>query len=293
MKPAKPTIETLVGGIPRSLGSYGPIILELEAVTSDPQSSLLEMGAVVEKDTDLTLRLLKLGNGSFYGFPTRLETVAEAIGLIGFVEVQDLLVAASVIEAFAGVPQEFVNMESFWRHSLACGVGARVLAIARRLPKPEKYFVAGLVHDLGRLVLYSQAPECAREVFDCYHSEPQLLRQAELKVLTFDHAQIAEALLRKWQYPARLVEAVAWHHQPLAAGSQNPGAAVVHLADHLVNALQLGSSGERFVPPLQLKAWQHLGLPSYILESVMEAIEDQIEAVQAVFLALRPGVSQR
>ncbi len=284
----KPTIHGLVRGIPRSLGSYGPIIRELEQVINDPQSNLLNVGEVVEKDPDLTVRLLRLGNSSFYGFPTRLETVSEAISLIGLMQVQDLLSASSVMEVFAGVPEEFVSMESFWRHSLACGIGARLLAIARRLPKPDKFFVAGLVHDLGRLVLYSQAPESAKEVFECYYSEHQLLRQAETKVLSFDHAQIGEALLREWQYPLQLIEAVAFHHAPMSAPSQATGAAIVHLADHLVNALQLGSSGERFVPPLNLKAWDHLGFTSDMLESVMAAIDDQIETVQQVFLSSRP-----
>ena len=259
----------------------------------DPRSNLLNVGEVIEKDPDLTVRLLRLGNSSFYGFPTRLETVAEAINLIGLVQVQDLLAASSVMEAFAGMPQEFVNMESFWRHSLACGIGARLLAIARRLPKPDKFFVAGLVHDLGRLVLYSQAPECAKEVFERYHAERQLLREAEIEVLSFDHAQIGEALLRDWRYPGQLVEAVAFHHQPMAAPSHLTSAAIVHLADHLVNALQLGSSGERFVPPLNLKAWAHLGFASDMLESLLAAIDDQIKTVEAVFLTNRLAPRKR
>ena len=288
----KPTIQNLVRGIPRSLGSYGPIIRELEDVINNPQSNLLKVGEVIEKDPDLTVRLLRLGNSSFYGFPTRLETVSEAISLIGLVQVQDLLAASSVMEVFTGVPEEFVSMESFWRHSLACGIGARLLAISRRLAKPEKFFVAGLVHDLGRLVLYSQAPECAKEVFECYHSERQLLRQAETKVMDFDHAQIGEALLRLWQYPAQLIEAVAFHHHPMVATTYPTGAAIVHVADHLVNAMQVGSSGERFVPPLNLKAWEHLGFSSDMLESVMSAIDDQIETVQEVFLAAQAPVTR-
>jgi HD-like signal output (HDOD) protein len=115
----KPTIQMLIRGIPHSLGSYGPIIRELEDVINNPQSNLLKVGEVIEKDPDLTVRLLRLGNSSFYGFPTRLETVSEAISLIGLMQVQDLLAASSVMEVFAGVPEEFVSMESFWRHSLA------------------------------------------------------------------------------------------------------------------------------------------------------------------------------
>src|SRR5437660_6744581 len=139
------SIKTLIGGVQRGMGSYAPIIKEFDAVLKDPESSLGNVGEVIEKDPDLTARLLKLGNSSFYGFPTRLETVSEAISLIGIQQVQDLIVATSVVEAFAGVRPEFVNMESFWRHSLACGIGGRVLAVMKRLPNPEKFFVAGLL----------------------------------------------------------------------------------------------------------------------------------------------------
>ena len=280
-------LQLLISRIPSSLGSYEPILTELEKVLADPQSSLAKMGEVIEKDPDLTARLLRLGNSAFYGFSARLETVTEAISLIGIQQVQDLIVASSVVQTFAGVPPEFVNMEKFWEHSLACGIGARLLAIATRVPKPDKLFVAGLLHDVGRLVLYSQGPRKAQEIFELCRAGRMLLRDAELKVLGFDHAQIGEALLGAWRYPRNLCHAVGYHHLPMAAGSFRTEAAFVHVADHLVNALQLGSSGERFVPPLHLKAWEQLNLAEDILESVVTSIDDQLEAVQDAFLRSR------
>src|SRR6266540_3776608 len=97
------SIKALTSGIQRGMGSYAPIIEEVEAVLKDAESSLSDVGEVIEKDPDLTARLLKLGNSSFYGFPSRLETVSEAISLIGIQQVQDLLVASSVVDTFAGV----------------------------------------------------------------------------------------------------------------------------------------------------------------------------------------------
>jgi len=98
---------------------------------------------------------------------------------------------------------------------------------------------------VGRLVLYSQAPDLTREVFEIYRSGKMLLREAEVQVLGYDHAQIGEGLLKTWQYPLNLVEAVACHHRPQSAGAFHTEAALVHLADHMVNAMQIGSSGER------------------------------------------------
>ena len=280
-----PTIEELIGGIPSSLGSYGPVLEEIEAAIQSPQCSLVTVGEAIEKDPDLTARLLRLGNSSFYGFSSRLATVTEAISLIGIQQVQDLIVASSIVERFTGVSDEFVSMESFWRHSLACGIGARLLALERRLPKADKFFVAGLLHDVGRLVLFAEAPQAAQEIFGLYRKDSLLLREAEVKVLGYDHQQIAEALMKHWKYPVNLVQAVAYHHQPASTRIAAEDAAVVHLSDHLVNAMQIGSSGERHVPPLSAKAWETLRFSPNMLASIVEKIDEQIEAVQEVFLS--------
>jgi HD-like signal output (HDOD) protein len=278
-----PTLGHLINGIP-SLGSYARVMEEIETVINHPHSTLADLGEVIEKDPALTARLLKLGNSSFFGFPNRLETVAEAVSVIGIQQVQDLILAANVVELFEGIAADLVDMESFWKHSLACGIGARCLAIARQMPKAEKFFVAGLLHDLGRLVLFSRAPDQAVEIFRVYHSRRMLLREAEVAVLDFDHARISQALMRSWQYPANLVHAVAYHHFPMSAGLYQLESSLVHLADYLVHAMQMGHSGERFVPPLNLKAWERVGLATSILESVMRSIDEQIEIVQEAFL---------
>ena len=279
------SIKYLTEGMP-NLGSYVGVIAKIETVLKDNNSNLANLGDVIEKDPVLAARLLRLGNSAFFGFANRLETVSEAISLIGVRQVLDLMRACNVIEAFEGISPEHVNMESFWKHSLACGIGARCLAIARQLPAAEKFFLAGLLHDLGRLVLFSQVPEKVTEVFEHYQSRRMLLRDAEREVMGFDHAQVGEQLLRGWQYPANLVHAVAYHHSPMAAGFFQLESSVVHVADYLVHAMQMGNSGELFVPPLSNAAWERVGLTTDVLESVMASIDEQITAVQDSFLVL-------
>lgn len=277
------TLRQLTDGIP-SLGSYAGVIAEIEVVLNDPGSTLADLGEVIEKDLDLTARLLKLGNSAFYGFANRLETVAEAISLIGIQQVQDLILVSNVIEIFEGISAEHVNMASFWKHSLGCGIAARCLAIAEQLPGPEKFFVAGLLHDIGRLVLFSRAPKQAHEIFTLYKSKRMLLTEAERHVLGFDHSLIGEDLLRVWHYPPMLVQAVAQHHRPLSAGIFQLESSVVHLADYLVHAMEMGHSGETFVPPLNMKAWERVGLPVEILGTIMKTVDEQIQAVEESFM---------
>lgn len=279
-----PSIDDLVFATPSSLGSYGPLLQEIEAALRSPQCSLSSIGDIIERDVDLTARLLRFSNSAYCGFSTKVSTVTEAISLIGLQQVQDLLNASSVIERFAGLSSELVSVRSFWQHSLATGIGARMIAMERRLPKPDRLFVAGLLHDIGRLVLFLQAPRQTQKIFELYNKEKLLLREAEVRVLGYDHQSIAEALLKSWKYPIALVQAVGNHHQPTAADAARDEATVVHLADHLVNAMQVGSSGERYVPPLNQTAWTSLNLPLPALEAVITGIDEQFEAVEEMFL---------
>lgn len=279
-----PTIEDLVLATPSSLGSYGPLMLEIEKALASPQCSLGMIADIIEKDVDLTARLLRFSNSAYCGFSTRLSTVSEAIGLIGIQQVQDLLTASSVIERFAGVSSEFVSVQTFWQHSLATGIGARLIAMERRLPRPDRLFVCGLLHDIGRLVLFLQATKHAQKIFELYKKERILLREAEVRVLGYDHQNIAEALLKSWKYPPSLVLAVGNHHNPSSCEAARVEAAVVHLADHLVNAMHVGSSGEKFVPPLNPQAWATLGMTPSMLEQIVRGIDEQFDAVSEMFL---------
>ena len=278
----------MVQAVPRSLGSYGPVLQEIEQALQSPQCNLSTIADAIQKDPDLTARLLRLANSPFFGFASRLSTVSEAVSLLGIQQIQDMIVASSVLEQFKGVPDQFVTKDSFWRHSLAVGIGARLLAMERRLPKPDKFFVAGLLHDVGRLVLLSQAAESARAVFELYQRERMLLRDAEKKILGYDHPQIAAELLQSWSYPPVLVQAVAFHHAP-AQSVARLEAAVVHVADHLVNAMAIGSSGEQFIPPLDEKAWNTLGLDVAALDKIVAAVDEQILAVEEAFLKHENG----
>ncbi len=276
-------IQALIEGVP-SLGSYEGVLAELTKVLDDPISTLVDIAQVVEKDPDLAARLLKLGNSSFFGFPCRLETVQDALNLIGVQQAQDLVRVTRIVSVFKGLSPAVVTMEAFWRHSLGCGVAARILAMNRRLPKAEKFFEAGLLHDLGRLVLYTRAPDRVMEAYQRSQEKRMLLYEAERQVLGFDHTEVGEALLSAWNFPEGMRETVRRHHQPMGAGIFQLEASLVHLADFLVNAMALGSSGESRIPPLDAKSWIRLNFSADILDSVVNAIDTQIEAVEACFL---------
>lgn len=278
------TIDELVLATPANLGSYGPLMQEIEKALASPQCSLGMIADVIEKDIDLTARLLRFSNSAYCGFSTRLSTVSEAIGLIGIQQVQDLLTASSVIERFSGVSSDFVSVQSFWQHSLATGIAARLIGMERRLPKPDRLFVSGLLHDIGRLVLFLQATKQTQKIFELCKTERILMREAEVRIMGYDHQNIAEALLKSWKYPPSLVLAVGNHHTPSSCEAARVEAAVVHVADHIVNAMRIGSSGEQFVPPLNPQAWTTVGMTPGALDPIIRGIDEQFDAVQDMFL---------
>lgn len=284
MKNQPANLVKLIEAIPLSLGSYAPVLEEIELALQSQQCSLSSLGDAIQKDPDLTARLLRLANSAFYGFASRVSTVAEAVSLIGVQQVQELISASNVLDSFEGVPGELVNTDSFWRHSLAVGIAARLISLERRLPNPDRFFVAGLLHDVGRLVLLLQAPKSAQRIFEIYRSESRLLSEVETEVLGFDHQQIGGLLLQHWHYPNVLIQAVSNHHQPLRCEGAKIEACAVHVADHLISAMAVGSSGERFVRPLDVRAWNLLGLDSDALPRIVNGIDDQIDAVMSVFL---------
>lgn len=255
----------------------------LVQVIDHPLSSAADVGQLIAEDARLTTRLLRLVNSPIYAFPSPIDTVSQAIGIVGMTQLRDLAIGTSFIKLLSNVPSHLSDMDSFWRHSIACGLAARQLAAHRREANVERFFVAGLLHDIGRPVLFSKAPlEAAAAVLEASRSS-QPLYLIEEKLLGFHHGAVGAALLEWWGLPGMLVEAAAYHHRPRLAQRFPSETAIVHLADLFANALGLGSSGERLVPTFEPAAWDEVDLNPATLGALLNQVELQFDhAVTAV-----------
>jgi putative nucleotidyltransferase with HDIG domain len=280
-----PEASELTRDLP-NLSSLPAVIEELEHALDKGDASMDDLGEIVKKDTDLTARLLRLANSSFYGFPKGVDTVGEALSLIGIEQMKQLLSGSSVIEFFQDIPSTAVNMRSFWEHSIATGIAAKVIAVQRRAPNPELFFVSGLIHDIGRLVFYLRIPEQAAKLLAQYDQNPSKpLFDLEREVLGYDHGKVGGELLKRWDFPNSLVEAITYHHQPVKADLYFAEASVIHLADFVVHALGIGNSGERIVPPFDARAWERLDLPSNTLRATVRETSRQYADVVSLFMS--------
>jgi HD-like signal output (HDOD) protein len=276
------TVEKLLLRTP-SLSSLPSIYTRLNDTVNDPRAASRDVANVIAEDPGLAARLLRLANSAFYGFPSGIDTISRAVTLVGTHQLRDLALATSVIKQFDGMSVNGLSMETFWRHSIACGVAARILATYQCLPNVERFFVAGLMHDIGRLIMFCVIPELAEEAMDIAERNEDLLHRTERTLLGFDHADVGGALLRQWKLPAHTVSAVAWHHKPDADKSLCAEVAVTHVADIIANAIQIGSSGERFVPGLNDDAWKSLGISENILPAMLPDLERQYhDAVMSI-----------
>jgi putative nucleotidyltransferase with HDIG domain len=267
------------------LATLPEVFYKLNAAIEDPDCTFDDIGEIISIDPALTVRLLKIVNSAFYGFSTQVETITHALTIIGTDQLTQLVLATSVMSQFKGISDELLNMNSFWRHSISAGLAARSIAALSGEYNVERFFVAGLLHDIGRLVFCLKAPDENAEILKKAEASDKPLYVEEKAAFGFDHAELGGQLLKEWKLPERLVEAVACHHLPANAKSHSEEAAVVNLADAIAYSMKLGSSGETFVPPLEPKSWESIGLPeSLYLPMIKDKIDQQFEDVSYVFL---------
>ncbi len=267
-----------------NVASLPMIFVRINEAVNSPRSSMGEIARVISEDAGLSARLLRLANSAFYSFPSKIETITHALTIIGTRQMRDLALATSVMTVFKNIPKELLDMESFWRHSIACGVTARVLATHRRESNIERYFVAGVLHDIGRLMLCQNMPEMVEQALVRCRESSELLIDVEEDLIGIDHATLGGALLRQWKLPSSLEEMVTYHHRPMTAARFPNGVALMHLADVVTHVAQLGNSGERFIPPLNHDAWTRLGLATSSLSLVMDQVEQQYDSAVQIIL---------
>lgn len=260
-----------------------PLFYEhLNEAINHPRSSIDDIARIITEDQGLTARLLRLSNSPMFGCYERVDSITKAVTIIGTQQLRDLALAASVMGVFKGIPEELMNMTSFWRHSIACGIIARSLAVYRRESNVERLFVAGMLHDVGHIVLASARPEISRELLETQRDTGRFYLELERERLGFDHAELGGALLKKWKIPASIAEPVSYHHNPGSAEQFRLETALAHLADIICQAMELGQGAEWGVPPLNEPAWDRLGLSAQMLGAVLKQAEPQIAETFAI-----------
>lgn len=220
--------------------SLPDVCIRVKEMVDSPAYSAADIGKVISQDAALTARLLRIVNSAFYNFPSKIETVSRAVTIVGNRELRDLVFAATVAGIFEKISSELIDLESFWRHAVYCGIVSRIIATRCRVLHNERLFVAGLLHDIGRLVMaFKLADEC-RQILDYQAQEKLNLPDAERHVLGFDHAQVGSELMKAWSLPSSHQMSTLYHHHPDKAREYRLEASIVHLANAITDMAEAG-----------------------------------------------------
>ncbi|MDH3452138.1 MAG: HDOD domain-containing protein, partial [Gammaproteobacteria bacterium] len=211
------------------------VYYKLEGLINQPHASLDDIAKVVRTDLDLSARLLRIANSAFYGFPAKIESIPRALATIGTQQLRDLVLATTVVRLFSQIPFELINMNQFWRHSMHTGLLARSLARLTGEPNEERFYLVGLLHDIGRLLLFLKLPGKAQEILLQSSEQHQPRYQLEIASLGYDHGELGAALLTSWRLPEAIIEPVRYHHLPSSASNYPVEAKLVCLANELVH----------------------------------------------------------
>lgn len=268
-------------GVPSLPRIYGRLTEALD----NPRASTGHIAAIISGDAGLTARLLLLVNSAFYCFPVKVESISHAVTLVGTEQIRDLALATSILRIFKGISADLVDMESFWLHSVSTGVAARLLATHRGEGNSERFFVAGVLHDIGRLLMFKTWPKEAQWALARARKTHGPLVEIERELFGFDHAVAGGEVLDAWRLPAPLAEMSRYHHSPGSAHRHPTEAAVMHVADVVVTSLELGHSGDEAVPRLSPAACDCLALPPGTLVAVAAQAERQVDEVRRSLLA--------
>lgn len=268
----------------RTLVSLPEVFFQVNELINDPHSSAADIGRVIEKDAALTMRLLKIVNSAYYGFPSSIDTISRAITIIGIRDLRDLVLATSTVNALKGLDSEMISLEKFWRHSLYTAVTSRILASQCNDKNVERLFVAGLLHDIGTLLMYQELPELCNEAIHHVHRENIPLYQAETDIIGFNHAEVGAELATCWKLPENLIEVIRYHHEPLAASGNLADVATVHIANFIANSIDEGSNRSGFIDPITPEAWQITGLTLDVIENSLFDVTDKFNEMYRLLI---------
>ena len=258
------------------------ILIAFNKVLENPMASVDDIADVVNKSPSLAALLLKIANSAFYGFPTRIDTISRAVSLIGTREISSLVMGISTMRLFRQIPGDLVDMAAFLRHSLACGLLARILAAQKNLYHTERLFVAGLLHDIGRLVWFVYFSEQAKLLLNLAQKTGRCLYDIEKVCLGISHEQIAEQLFAKWDFPVSLKNSVVFHHTPSQSFDQME-AGILHVANAAINAIGMGHSGERIIPRFETESWDSLQIATGAFRTAINQAIQQLDIMEALF----------
>ncbi len=266
----------------QDLPTLSTVITKMVEMLDSQEASPKELADLIAQDQSILSAILKLVNSAFYGFPRKITSVHQAVVILGFSTVKSIALGASIFKSKPRKGEKDVfDRNALWIHSLGVATASKLIAQKIGHADADEAFVAGLLHDVGKVVFDTQFPAEFREVVEKAEDENILLLEAEREILGLDHAEAGQILLFKWQLPLPVVNAVGFHHDlEKAPATYQRLAAIVHLADIICRKLKIGSGGDTRIPKADRNAMKTLQFTTQMLEEALKETQAQKELIE-------------
>jgi len=237
------SINELVENI-NDIVSLPGVFLRVNAMVNNKNVSMTDVAEVISQDPGLTIRVLKMANSPAFGSSKEIDSVVKAATVIGTERIRDIALATSAVETFDGIPNDLLSMEDFWMHSIYCAIISKYLAKLAKIPKADSLFVAGLLHDIGQLVLFKELPDDSRKALEFILDdiEGAELHDVEKELWGFDHADVGGVLAESWHLTPMLVEVISSHHDLSHASQYIKESAIVKIANSIAVMTELNTT---------------------------------------------------
>ena len=262
------------------------VVTAILSLIDSPTSSAEDINQVMEKDPSLVGKILKLVNSAYYGLPNKVNSVRQAIVILGFSTVKSLAISASVFDMFDSTREASFSREAFWSHSIGTACVARLVGHREPGVDEETGFVVSLLHDVGKLVLDQHAPAEFDAVLNRAQADKSTFYAAEKEVLeATNHAEIGAWVAEQWSFSDELIGAIRFHHDVSAAEdpSTQALASVCRFSNYLCQKRGVGASGNFNQPELDSEAWAHLSLKKEDLPKLIKVVDAELARTDAFF----------
>jgi len=266
------TAQALVDDV-GDLVSLPEVVLRINEMVSDEQASAADIGRVISQDPGLAARLLKMANSPMFGSMRQIDSINRAVTILDTKQIRDILISTTAAKVFDGIPNDVISVADFWHHSLYCALLAWALAVHSKKANADTLFTAGLLHDIGHLIMFNRIPqeELAAIMLTIQGEASKDLIDAERELLGFDHTEVGSHLAQQWHLPELIVECIAYHHHPAQAKQYPSAVAHIHIANVIASLpygdIPMAEDLKRIEP----EAWTMAGLE---LEDIGEAVQE-------------------
>lgn len=262
------------------LPSLPMVTLQVIKLTDDPKTTMADLSEAISQDQALTAKILRLSNSAFYGFSRTISTITDAVVILGFRSIRDMVFAATVHDY---VKKEFSGYAlakgELWKESIVCAMLAKKISQKVKYRNPDEAFVAGLLHDIGKVILNMYVSDAFGEILQRVNHKKVPFMQAEEEVLGFNHANVGAKIANKWNLPVHLVEAIEYHHNPSSAPNEKILSAIIHLSDVLCMTIGVGLGADGMLYPFEEDILNQLKLNQQDVERIVAEIADDMENI--------------